>query len=35
MFEFDTNDYSAKNVQLLKDITVAFAEECGVPELLH
>lgn len=35
MFEFDTNDYSAKNIQLLKDITLVFAEECGVPELLQ
>lgn len=33
-FEFDTTDFSKTNVELLKSITVAFAEECGLVELV-
>ena len=33
-FEFDTTDFSKANVQLLKDITLAFAEECGLEHLV-
>lgn len=33
-FEFDTTDFSKPNVQLLRDITVAFAKECGVEDLV-
>lgn len=33
-FEFDTTDFSEKNVNLLKDITVTFATECGLEELV-
>jgi len=33
-FEFDTTDFSKQNIELLKDITVAFAEECKVADLV-
>lgn len=35
MFEFDSTNYSDENMQLLKDICIAFAEECNVAELLE
>ena len=33
-FKFDNTDFSEENVKLLKDITVAFAEELGIENLL-
>ena len=33
-FKFDNTDFSKENVKLLRDITVAFAEELGIENLL-
>jgi hypothetical protein len=33
-FKFDNTDFSEENIKLLKDITVAFAEELGIENLL-
>lgn len=33
-FKFDNTDFSEENIKLLKDITVAFAEELGMENLL-
>ena len=33
-FKFDNTDFSEENVKLLKDITIAFAEELGIEKLL-
>ena len=33
-FKFDNTDFSEENVKLLKDITLAFAEELGIENLL-
>ena len=33
-FKFDNTDFSEENVKLLKDITLAFAEELGIESLL-
>ena len=34
-FKFDNTDFSEENVKLLKDITVAFAEELGIENLVN
>lgn len=34
-FKFDNTDFSKENVKLLRDITIAFAEELGIENLLE